>query len=225
MQIISSSNRPIRMIVADDHAIFIEGMYTIFRKQKNVQIVATASNGKELIEKVSNHHPDIVLTDIRMPVMDGIEATKRLVQQFPNIPIVAITMLDCEQDILEMLGAGAKGYLVKNVHKEHLFEAVQNVSRGDIYYCSTTSNQLLKGMVNMKIAPQKTSKKIEFTERELQVIHLICQEFSSKQIAAQIDTEPKSVERTKERIFEKIGTHSSVGIVLYAVRNNLVSLD
>src|SRR5215207_1311812 len=120
---------PIRIVLADDHEIFRDGFKVMIKKQPSVQLVGEAANGEELIALTSQLRPDVIITDIKMPVMDGIEATKRLTADFPEIGIIALSMFDEENLIVEMLEAGAKGYLLKNAHKDEILEAIKTVDR------------------------------------------------------------------------------------------------
>lgn len=215
----------IRIAIADDHAIFREGLYSAFHRQDDLQIVGDASNGEELLNLVARISPDIVLTDIKMPRMDGMEAVKQLKRSCPQLPVIALSMYDDEQQIIEMLEAGATGYLLKDAHKEELFHAVRTVTNHGTYYCSTTSNRLIRLMVQSKFNPYKPDLRPQFTDRETEVIKLLCHEYCNKEIASKLATTTKSIERTRERIQEKIGARNVVGVVVYAIRNRFFLLD
>src|SRR5690348_4606233 len=126
---------PIRIILADDHEIFRDGFKAMIRKQPSVDLIGEASNGEELVEITRRLKPDVVVTDIKMPRMDGLQATKILCAEFPQMGIVALSMIDEENLIIDMMEAGAKGYLLKNAHKDEIIEAIKAVHNDQIYYC------------------------------------------------------------------------------------------
>src|SRR5689334_20329009 len=134
----------IRIVIADDHEIFRDGFKTMLQKlaEKEIEIVGEASNGKQLLQEVEKHNPDVVVTDIRMPLMNGLEATKLLRQNFSCIPVIALTMFDEDSLIYSMVEAGARGYLLKNTNSEEIVRAIQIVNSGEIYYSNTTSRKL-----------------------------------------------------------------------------------
>jgi len=152
----------------------------MIKKQPSVQLVAEASNGEELIALTIEHKPDVIVTDIKMPRLDGVEATKRLSKEFPNIGIIALSMFDEENLIVDMLEAGAKGYLLKNAHKDEIIEAIKTVNMAQTYYCNDTSSKLAQMIARSSFKPTLKTHKPEFSEREFAVIRYICQEMSNK---------------------------------------------
>src|SRR4051812_29284974 len=130
---------PIRVVIADDHELIREGFYTMFRKYKNLQVVGEASNGEELVDLTASLKPDVIITDIRMPKMDGVEATRIINEKFPQIAIIAFTMYEEETSIIDMLEAGAQGYLIKSAAKSEIMDAVQAVTDHKTYYCRQTT--------------------------------------------------------------------------------------
>ncbi len=180
-----------------------------------------ASNGAELIELVSDTKPDVVITDIQMPVMNGIEATKILSQRFPDTGVIALSMSDHETFIVEMMEAGAKGYLLKTTSEKEVVYAVQTVQAKGTYYCSSSSNKLIRVMANNGCHPYKESIQPKFSDKEVQIIRLICQEKCSKEISAILNINQRAVDSARERIQEKTCTKNMVGIAMYAVRNGM----
>jgi len=153
--------------------------------------------------------------------MDGIEATKVLCRELPDIGIIALSMFDEENLIVDMLEAGAKGYLLKNAHKDEIMEAIREVSLGNTYYCAHTSIKLARLIAKSSFDPVSRHKKPEFSEKELMVMKLICQEKSNKEIASELNLSIRTIEGYRDRIQEKIGARNSAGIVVYAIKNNI----
>ncbi len=156
-----------------------------------------------------------------MPVMNGIEATKILKQRFPSTGVIALSMSDHETFIIEMMEAGAKGYLLKTTSENEVMHAVQTVYDNGTYYCSSASNKIHGLMANNKFHPFKQSLRPKFTDKEIDIIQLLCQEKCSKQIGAQLNISNRAVDSARERIQEKIGSKNMIGIAMYAVKNGM----
>lgn len=223
MQTTTANPSAIRLVIADDCAIFRDGFEALLKKQKEISIVGQAKDGKELIEVVQNEKPDVVVTDIKMPLMDGIEATRILTKAFPRLGVIALFMFEEESLILEMLGAGARGYLLKNTTKTEVIEAVKTVNVSGTFYCSTTTGKLTKLLAQKKAAPVPLQKAL-FSQKEMTIIKLICEEYSNKEIASRLNLSCRSVESTRERIQEKIGAKNMAGIIMYAIKHGIVKI-
>ena len=216
----------IRVIIADDHEVFREGFRSILKKPDEIELIAEAENGEELVRLASTLTPDVIITDIKMPIMDGIEATRLLAEKFPHIHVIALSMFDDDDLIIDMLEAGAKGYLLKNAHKNDIIEAIKTVYQGESFYCSKTIHKLTQLIAKCKYNSSNKARKIrtEFTPKELEVIKLICTGLSNKEIAARLNLSIRTVEGYKERVTEKIKSKSTAGIVIYAIRNGIYKI-
>jgi Response regulator containing a CheY-like receiver domain and an HTH DNA-binding domain len=211
----------IKVAIADDHEIFRDGLRVMLQKQPDILLLAEAANGRELIEQVKTQQPDIVISDVKMPVMDGVAATRHLAENFPHIGIIALTMFDEEDLIIDMLEAGAKGYLLKNADKNEIIEAIKSVYNQQPYYCRHTSNKLAQLVAKSKFNPYKQKQKPEFNEREIDIIRDICNGYTSKQIAEKIFLSVRTVEGLRLRIMEKMDVKNTAGIIIYAIKHNL----
>lgn len=165
----------IKIAIADDHEIFREGFKLLLKNQQTLELVGEAENGRELLEVAGLQQPDIVITDIKMPVMDGIEACKNIKRKFPGMHVIALSMFNEDNLIVDMLEAGAKGYLLKNTNRNELMQAAKTVYEGSTYYCMATSNKLAKMIAESKFNPYRNQPVKRFTEREKEVIRLICE--------------------------------------------------
>ncbi|HEX6332621.1 MAG TPA: response regulator transcription factor [Flavisolibacter sp.] len=219
------SKNAITVVIADDHEIFRDGFKAMIRKHPAVEIIGEAANGDELIRQVAELQPDIVITDIHMPKMDGLEATREIARRFPFVGIIALSMSDQESSIVEMLEAGAKGYLLKNAPKEEIIEAIMAVQNNHTYYCTGTSASLARLIARSGFNPGKRTKKPEFSEKEIQVMRYICEELTTKEIAANMHLSVRTIEGYRDRIQEKINAKNSAGIVVYAIRNKIYDLS
>ena len=223
--LIMKSSTPIRIVLADDHEIFRDGFKAMIKKQPSVALIGEASNGEELVKITRELKPDVVVTDIKMPKMDGLQATKILSAEFPEIGIVALSMIDEENLIIDIMEAGAKGYLLKNAHKNEIIEAIKSVNEDHIYYCNGTSAKLTRMIAKSdKIPFKKKYAKPDLSQKEIEVIHLICQEKTNKEIADELHLSIRTIEGYRDRIFEKIGAKNSAGVVIYAIRNKIYDI-
>jgi DNA-binding NarL/FixJ family response regulator len=219
------TSTPIKIILADDHEIFRDGFKAMVKKQPLVELIGEAGDGKELIELTRKLKPDVVVTDVKMPKMDGLQATKILSKEFPDIGIIALSMIDEENLIIDMMEAGAKGYLLKNAHKNEIIEAIKEVHNNHIYYCEGTSSKLTRMIAKSDRIPfMKKAPIPELSPREIDVIRLICEEMTNKEIASNLDLSIRTVEGYRDKIQEKIGARNSAGIVIYAIRNKIYDI-
>lgn len=215
----------IKLVIADDHLMLREGFKTLLRKEANIQIVGEAENGRELLQIIEKVKPDVVITDIQMPLMGGVEATKRIRITYPKIGVIALTMYTENSMVIDMLKAGAKGYLTKNTSKEELIDAIDSVYAGENYFSNDTSPGLTRLINKNDLNPFRQENGAILSKKEISIIQLICQEYSTKQIAPEVHLTKRTVDSYREKIQEKIGAKNVVGIALYAIKNGLFALD
>jgi len=196
-----------------------EGFKNIFASQREIELVALASNGKEAIEITSKQGLDVIIMDVRMPVMGGNEACHHIHSQYPQIKVIAFSMSDDEESLIQMRMAGACGYLLKNTDTKEIYSAIRVVHEGGEYYSLAVRSRMDHLYREGKLGPAITEKKQLFSSIELKIINLICDELSSKEIADILQLNRRTIEHHKERIQEKMGVHSSVGIAVFALSN------
>ncbi len=213
------SKEQINIILADDHEIFRDGFKVLIRKLPEITLIGEAGNGKDLVALARKLNPDVVVTDIKMPELDGIEATRMIRQHCPNTGVIALSMFDEENLVLDMLEAGAKGYLLKNSSKEEILKAITAVHNNQTYYYSETSAMMIRKIASGNFDNDKRT--VNFTDREIVIIRLICQELSNKEIAERLMLSPRTVEGYREQILHKIEAKNTVGLVIYALRNKI----
>lgn len=216
-------NYNIRLVIADDHEIFRDGLALMLSKQQDVQLAGQSANGKELLDLVARVKPDIVMTDIKMPVMDGIEATKLLLQRNPDLKIIALSMFDEENLIVDMLEAGARGYLLKNADKQEILDAINNVFEDKTYYCRHTSARLASMIVKSKFNPYKKVEPVSFSDREKEIIRMICQQCTTQEIGERLFLSKRTVEGYRTRILEKMNVKNTAGVVIFALRHHIIT--
>lgn len=211
----------IDIIIVDDHVLFSQALNGLISNFDKFNVIKVLSNGKELIDYFSedNKQPNIVLMDIQMPIVNGIEATQWLKKNKPNVKVLALSMEADEYTILKMLRAGAKGYLLKDIHPSVLQHALNEVYSSGFYYTETVTSTLLNSV-------DKISKPsgIKLKDRELEFLKLTCSEMTYKQIAELMFLSPKTIENYREALFEKLEAKTRIGLVLYAIKERIVIL-
>jgi DNA-binding NarL/FixJ family response regulator len=212
----------IRLLIADDHEIFRDGLVLMLSKQPHLILEGQAEDGQELVNMVKEKQPDIVLTDIKMPRMDGIEATRYIRMYYPQVNIIALSMYDEENLIVDMLEAGARGYLLKNADKKEILEAIESVYQNKEFYCQHTSARLASMIVKSKFNSSRKADIIEFTDREKDIIKLICLQFTAQEIADKLYLSKRTVEGYRTRILEKMNVKNTAGVVIYALKNGII---
>ncbi len=207
----------IKVMIVDDHIIFRKGLRTILNEIDEVKVVAEASNGNELLDLLKKIQTDIIFMDIRMPVMDGIEATRKVSEKYPDIRIIALTMFEEVTYFNEMIEAGAAGFLLKKTTTAELKKAIDAVLNDDTYF----SEEFIASATKY----QKTKPKdpdIRLTDRELEVLDLICKGYSNVEIAKFLGVSQRTVDGHRAHLFEKTGAKNAPNLVLFAVKNGLV---
>ncbi len=207
-----------KVIIVDDHVIFRKGLYTILNEIDFVKVVGEASNGNELLELLKKQPADVILMDIKMPVMDGIEATKKVLAKYPGIKIIALTMFEEISYFNKMIEAGASGFLLKKTTSEELERAINLVLEDESYFSEEFMNS-----VNVYLKPKQKESSITLTDREQEVLELICKGYSNVEIASFLGVSSRTVDGFRARLFEKTGAKNAPNLVMFAIKNGLVS--
>ena len=212
-------NGQTRIVLADDFPLLRESFSQMLNSEDSLCVAAEADNGEALLACIEGAQPSIVITDIEMPVLNGIEATKKIKELYPHIAVIALTMFSDHHLIVDMMEAGAKGYLLKKTSKEELLLAIDVVSKGGTYFCNNTTMKLSNMLAKSKMGePQQV---VHFSDKEKEIIQLICEEYASKQIATLTNLGFRTVEKYRNQIMEKTGARNMAGIVIYAIRHRL----
>ena len=204
----------IRIVIADDHQLFIDGIKSILNKEIGIEIVGEANNGLELVKCIEATKPDVVLTDIRMPIMDGVAVTRTLTQEHPKVAVLAVSMYDQSVDVIEMLEAGAKGYVTKNVEKKELLEAIHTLYKGESY----VSKNLPVDINDWLQTAQKPQQEL-LTRREKEIVRMIARGRTTLQIAESLSLSKYTIDTHRKNIHKKLGIKSNTGLVSYALKN------
>ena len=214
----------ITIILADDHAVVRSGLRMLLDAQSDMRIVAEASNGREARELLQSMKPAVVLMDIMMPEMNGIEATRRIKREFENTAVLALTMYEDEQYFLEMLKAGASGYVPKRAAPDVLVSAIRTVNLGAMFIYPTMAQHILEEY-SEKVFEDDSAGSDELTPRENQVLILIADGLTNSEIGEKLGISHKTVDRHRENIMRKLDLHSRIDLTKYAIREGLIDLD
>lgn len=210
----------IKILLVDDHQMVRAGLKALLERNANYAVEAEASNGKEAIQLFQQKDFDIILTDIGMPVIDGIGLTRELMKLNPKQKIVALTMMDESRYIKQMLQAGASGYLLKHCSFDEINTAIDTVMSGEKYYTPKITTTVMDYLIGKKKKDKKTEQ-YPLSEREKDVLHLIVKEFSNHEIGEKLFISPRTVEVHKRNLIDKTGSKNIAGLVLYSINNQL----
>lgn len=217
-------NSKTNIIIVDDHKIFRDGLLLLLDNFDFVKVIGQAANGEEFLSLIETKVPDIVLMDINMPKMNGIEATQRALQKYPELKIITLTSFADDEYIEQMVSAGVEGYMLKRSDIEDFEKAIKKVAKGGSYF----SEEIIK-VITLKLHKTKKMKSqnkvnSKLTSREKQILNLICKGLNNEQIAEQVFLSPKTIEKHKSSLFQKTETFNTVNLVIYAFKNQLVAL-
>ncbi len=212
---------PIRVLMADDHTLVRAGLKSLLARAAGVQIVAEAADGREAVALAEAHKPDVVLMDLLMPGMGGLEATAEIAAKVPTARVIVVSMNDTEDYVLRALRAGAAGYLLKDGSPAELEQAVRTVAAGGTHVSPAVSRHLISGITK----PAEPAAADPLTPRQREVLRLVAEGFSTKQIARQLGISPKTVEAHRSQLMNALDIHDIAGLVRYAIRIGLVKSD
>ncbi|MEO5674803.1 MAG: response regulator transcription factor [Chitinophagales bacterium] len=214
----------IKIIICDDHQIFVEGLKALIKDSDQVTMIGEASNGEELLELAKLKDADVVLMDIFMPKINGIEATQKLKLIYPDIKILGLTMVEEAKQISDMIKAGASGYLLKTSGRDELVEAIVKVHAGERYLSNEVSIKLLDRMLNTNEALHEIPERNPpITKREHEIIQLIAQELTNEEIARKLNNSPMTIITHRKNLLRKLNVKNTAGLVRYAVQHGLVN--
>lgn len=218
-------NTRIRILLADDHELYLDGLKGLLQTQDIYEVVDEAHNGIELVNKASLHEPDIILTDLCMPQLNGTGAIHKIITLLPDCKCVVLTNYENDLSIIEALEAGAKGYITKNMPRLELFTALEHISRGYPYFCQATSAKMIRLIGKSPYNPFTGKARAEFSEQDKKIILLICLEKTNQEMADTLFLSIRTIENIRYRIYKKMEVKTSAGVAVYAIKYGLLSLD
>ncbi len=210
----------IRILIADDHALVREGICSLLARRKDMEVVGQAADGRQALEQTAALHPDVVLMDISMPVMNGLDATREIRAQFPATRILVLTQHENKEYVLPMLRAGAAGYIFKRARSAELINAIRTVHLEGTYLSASITSTLMEEIASS--GETRSGEPSLLTKREEEVVRLVAEGLSSREIAERLHLGIKTVETHRAHIMEKVGVHNAAELILYAIRQGIV---
>ncbi len=214
-----------QVLIVDDHVIVREGLRALLEPCEGVEVVGEATSGEEALEAVVRLHPDVVLMDITMPGVNGLEAARRINDEHPDVKVLILTMHEEDEYFFNALEAGASGYFVKGGSSEELISALKAVARGDVFLYPTMAKKLLSGYLERGRPAADRDRQDGLTNREMEVLKLIGEGYNNQEIAARLFLSPTTVQTHRSNIMGKLNLHNRADLTRYAIKNGIVSLD
>lgn len=223
----TTNKEPIKVLIADDHVLYRAGVKTALSSKKDIKIIAEADNGMHLINMLKMIEPDVILLDIQMPVMDGIGALPEIKKNYPHIKVIMLTMMDDHSMITKLMELGANSYLSKTSDSEIIYEAIKTCYEQEYYFNTLTNKALLTNLkIKNTITPQKiVQQEANLNDKDILILKLMCEEKSTKEIADIVDLSPRTVEAIRDKLKVKTGAKSTAGLIMYAVKHNILDED
>lgn len=215
------SRSVIKVAIADDHALFRSGVKTALSIKKDVELIAEADNGMQLISLLKHIEPDVILLDIQMPIMDGITTLPEIRKLYPHVKVIILSMHNDHSMISRLMEIGANSYLTKNSDPETIYQAIKTCFEQEFFFNDLTNKALLTGLRTKRVE-QPMNEDVQLTEKETRILKLMCEEKTTREIADLVDISPRTVEAIRDKLKTKTGAKSMAGLVMYAVKNGIV---
>ncbi len=215
----------IKIVLVDDHQMFRDGVKSVLSDEDNIEVIGEIGNGNDLYEVLKSIKPDVIITDISMPEISGIDIAKYVSENYPEIKILILSMHSSEEFITKALSAGANGYLPKDTSMNELLKAINTIYTGDNYFNKEISDTILKSIINKSKSAKENAKNETLTKREKEIVNLVVDGLANKEIADKLFISVRTVDSHKNNIMQKLNLKSSVELVKYAIKNNLAKLD
>jgi DNA-binding NarL/FixJ family response regulator len=215
-------NRAIKVVIADDHALFRAGVKTALSIKKDVELIAEADNGMQLLNLLRHIEPDVVLLDIQMPIMDGIATLPEIRKLYPNVKVIILSMHNDHSMISKLMEIGANSYLTKNSDSETIYSAIKTCYEQEFFFNELTNKALLSGLRSRRTDTIGIPQEVNLTDKELTILKLMCEEKTTKEIADLVDISPRTVEAIRDKLKTKTGARSMAGLVMYALKNGII---
>lgn len=212
----------IKIAIADDYKIYRDGLKVNLSADDNLDVVLEADNGEDLLHGLTDAQPDVIIMDLKMPIMDGMEATKEVRKRFNAMKVIVVTMYEDDKFIIHMMENGANGYLLKNADSAEIIKSIYSVHETGYYFNDLVNKALLKKLLLKGNVRPSFNQNIELTERELEVLKLICEEKTAAEIGKELFISVRTVEGHRTKLIEKVGVRNTAGLVMFALKNGIV---
>jgi DNA-binding NarL/FixJ family response regulator len=212
----------IKVAIADDHKIFRDGIRMALKDRDYLKILWEAEDGKDLLHKIKIKEPDVLLMDIRMPELDGINAIGLIRKEYENIKIIVLTMYDDQEMITKMMELGANAYLTKTTDPDEIYQAILTCMNDDFYFNDLVNKAVLLKLQHRKTVRQFYPNPVKFSEKEIRILKCIAEDKTTEEISKVVFLSPRTIETIRQKMKEKVGAKTIAGLVMYAMRNKLL---
>lgn len=213
---------PIKVAIADDHVLFRAGVKSALSMHKDIKMIAEADNGMQLLTVLKHVQPDVILLDIQMPIMDGINTLPEIKKLYPEIKVIMLTMHNDHSMISKLMELGANSYLTKNSDSVIIYQAIKTVHEQEYYFNQLTNKALIDGLRVKRQAEASLPVDAKLSDKEITILRMICEEKSTKEIADLVELSPRTVEAIRDKLKVKTGAKSLAGLVMYAVKSGII---
>jgi DNA-binding NarL/FixJ family response regulator len=213
--------KKISVLLVDDHTVVRQGLCALVSAEGDMEIAGEAENGRQAVQLAKEAHPDVVLMDVAMPLMNGLEATRQIVKALPNTRVLVLSSYGDDEAVQKMMEAGAIGYMIKQTAANDLLRAVREVHRGNSFFSPIIARRL-RDQCRVAMSGQSSKRSIDLTSREAEVLQLIAEGFSNKQIATELAISVKTVEKHRQQVMNKLNIHDVAGLTRYAISKGLI---
>ena len=217
-----SVNEPIKVAIADDHKIFRDGIKMALSGKEYIKIIWEAEDGKDLIHKIKIKMPNVLLMDIRMPEMDGVNAISLLRKEYEELKIIVLTMYDDQEMISKMMEMGANAYLTKTTDPEEIYNAILTCMNDDFYFNDLVNKAVLLKLQTKKSTRQYYPSPVKFSEKEVKILKLIAEDKTTEEISKEVFLSPRTIETIRQNMKTKVGAKTIAGLVMYAMKNKIL---
>lgn len=223
MKFETNPNEIVKVIICDDHALFRSGVKIALAHHKDVEIIAEAENGQMLLNTLKAFQPDVILLDITMPILNGIETLPEVKRLYPDVKVIMLTMHNDHSMIAKLMEIGANSYLTKDSDSDTIYEAIITCHKNEYYFNALTNMALIDGLKTKRHSDSGLNIDAQLNEKEVHILKLMCEEKSTKEIADMVDLSPRTVEAIRDKLRAKTGAKSMAGLVLFAVKNGILT--
>ena len=217
-----NANSLIKIAIADDHKIFRDGIRLALKDKDFLKVLWEAVDGNDLIAKMDQAAPDILLMDIRMPELDGINTIPLIKKKFDNVKIIVLTMYDDQEMITRMMEMGANAYLTKTSDSEEIYKAILACKKDDFYFNDLVNNAVINKLNTKRTVRQFYPKPVQFTEKEVKILRLLADDKTTQEISKDIFLSPRTIETIRQNMKSKVGVKTIAGLIMYGMRNRLI---
>lgn len=215
----------IKIFIVDDHSMIREGIKSCLAEEKDMSVVGEAESGEDALKAIGPDLPDLIIMDINMSGMNGIETTTQLLEKYPDLKILGLTMFEDSSHIMSMMKAGAKGYILKDSALEEIIEAIRTICSGETYFSKEVSSVLMQSFMKSKEEEKlQQEANVELTPREVEIIKLIADEFTNQEIAERLFISQRTVDTHRRNLIQKLNAKNTAGLVRYAIKHKLIKI-